>query len=209
MFNVCPRCGTYSDAKIIDPAGPFAICPACGYAHPFVQLPLFVITGASGAGKTALCLALPPRLPECVVLETDILWGVVPATAEDDYRSYANVWLRVAKNVSQGGRPVVLGGSTVPGRFEACPERRYFTDLHYLALVCDDAVLVERLRARPGWRESGIPTFLDSMRAFNRWFLDHAATTDPPMTLLDTSRLSLDETAAQAAGWVRERLAGV
>lgn len=208
MFNVCPHCGTYSDAKLINPAGPFAICPACGYAHLFVQLPLFVITGASGAGKTALCLALPPRLPECVVLETDILWGVVPATVEDDYRSYANVWLRVAKNVSQAGRPVVLGGSTVPGRFEACPERRYFTDLHYLALVCDDAVLVERLQARPGWRQTGNPEFLASMRAFNRWFQDHAATTHPPMTLLDTSTRTLAETVDHAVAWVRGRLGG-
>jgi hypothetical protein len=103
----------------------------------------------------------------------------------------------------------VLGGSTVPGRFEACHERRYFTTLHYLALVCDDAVLVERLQARPGWRQAGTPEFIESMRAFNRWFRDHAATTAPPMTLLDTSSLTLDETVDQAVAWVRARLGGV
>lgn len=206
MFNVCPACGEYSVEKAIDPAGPFAVCPHCGYAHPFVQLPLFVVTGASGVGKSTVALALPDALPECVCLDSDILWGVVPATPDDDYRGYADVWLRLAKNIGQGGRPVVLLGSAVPARFELAPERRYFTTIHYLALVCDDATLVARLEARPGWRQSGTPEFIESMLRFNRWFQDHAATTTPPMTLLDTSRLTTAESIQQTAAWVRERL---
>jgi len=51
VFNVCSHCGEYAVEKMIDPAGPFAICPFCTYAHPFLQQPLFLITGASGAGK--------------------------------------------------------------------------------------------------------------------------------------------------------------
>jgi hypothetical protein len=41
MFNVCPKYGEYSVEKPIDASGPFAICPFCGYAHPFLQLPPF------------------------------------------------------------------------------------------------------------------------------------------------------------------------
>jgi hypothetical protein len=33
-------------------------------------------------------------------------------------------------------------------------ERRYFGTLHYLALTCEDEVLVERLRQRPSWRQT-------------------------------------------------------
>src|SRR5438445_3247217 len=83
MFNVCPNCGAYSVEKSIDPTGPFAVCPYCHYAHPFLQQPLFIITGASGTGKTTVCFALVSILTECVVMECDILWGVVPATPED------------------------------------------------------------------------------------------------------------------------------
>lgn len=108
MFNVCPQCGQYPADKLIDARGPVALCPACGYAHPFLQSPLFVLSGASGAGKTAIGLTLVRLLPECVVLESDILWGAVPATADDNFASYRNTWLRVAKNVGHGGRPVVL-----------------------------------------------------------------------------------------------------
>lgn len=206
MFNVCPKYGEYSVEKTIDASGPFAICPACGYAHPFLQLPLFIITGASGSGKTTLCLELIPLLPECVILESDILWGLVPATPEDNYRDYRNLWLRLAKNIAQNGRPVVLCGSALPDQFEGCPERRYFSTLHYLALVCDDRLIEARLAQRPQWRQSGSAKVIQSMLRFNQWLKAHASTTHPPMTLYDTSHRPISETARDAAQWIRQRL---
>ena len=117
-----------------------------------MRLPLFVLTGASGAGKTAVCLALAAKMSECVFMESDVLWRTEFATPDDGYRAYRNLWLRVAKNINQAGRPVVLCGSAIPEQFEGCPERRYFSTIHYLAMVCDDNVLMERLLSRPGWR---------------------------------------------------------
>src|SRR5690348_5629653 len=73
VFNVCPRCGEHSVEKTIDPSGPYAVCPFCHHAHPFLQQPLFIITGPSGVGKTTICLKLVPLLKECVVMESDIL----------------------------------------------------------------------------------------------------------------------------------------
>jgi len=120
VFNVCPQCGEYSVEKTIDPSGPFAICPFCHYAHPFLQQPLLIITGPSGVGKTTICLKLVPLLKECVVMESDILWGAFPATPENNYRDYRNMWLRIAKNIGQAGRPVVLCGTALPEQFEQC-----------------------------------------------------------------------------------------
>jgi hypothetical protein len=206
MFNVCRQCGQYSVEKTIDASGPFAICPNCGYAHPFLQLPLFLITGPSGAGKTTVCLELLPLLHQCVILESDILWGAVPATPENNYQDYRNLWLRVAKNVGQSGRPVVLCGTAIPEQFEACPERRYFSTLHYLALVCDDQLLRERLKQRPAWRLSSSPESIETMIQLNHWLKEHASTTSPPMTLLDTSHRSIRETVRDIAQWIRFRL---
>lgn len=206
MFNVCPNCGEYAEEKQIDPAGSFAICPHCHYAHPFLRQPLFIVTGASGAGKSEACLALVPILNECVVMESDILWGLIPSTPEDNYRSYRNAWLRVAKNIGQAGRPVVLCGSALPEQYEHCPERRYFSTLHYLALVCEDEALSERLKQRPAWRKSGTPETLERMLQFNRWLSEHASSTQPPMTLCDTTNRSIAETAACLAQWIRQRL---
>lgn len=206
MFNVCPNCGEYAVEKRIDPSGPFAICLNCKYAHPFLQQPLFIISGASGTGKTTVCLSLISELKECVVLEQDILWGVMPATSEDNYRSYRNVWLRVAKNVGQAGRPVVLCGTALPEQFEECPERRYFSTLHYLALVCGDELLVERLKQRPEWRQTHSQEFLEKMLQFNKWLKTNASFTNPPMTLYETSHRDIIESVQYVAKWVRQRL---
>ena len=206
MFNVCPNCGEYCVEKSIDTTGPFAVCPYCHYAHPFLQQPLFIISGASGAGKTTVGLALVPTLKECVVMGSDILWGMVPATPEDNYRSYRNLWLRVAKNIGQAGRPVVLCGTALPEQFEGCPERRYFSTLHYLAIVCDDDLLVERLRSRPAWRQTHSAEFVEGMVQFNGWIKANAHMTSPPMTLCDTSHQAIADTVAYVAQWIRQRL---
>jgi hypothetical protein len=208
MFNTCPGCGQYSVEKTIDPAGPFAVCPFCGHRHRFLQLPLFVVTGASATGKTTVCLALQSSLPECVVLECDVLWRPEFADPENDYRAFRDVWLRLAKNIGQAGRPVVLCGSAIPAQYEPCPERRYFSVIHYLALVCDDAELVHRLEARPGWRGSSDPATVENMLGFNRWLKENAQTTQPPMTLLDTTWLAIDESARRTGNWVRAHLGG-
>ncbi len=206
MFNVCPKCGEYSVEKTIDASGPRAICPCCSYAHPFLQLPLFIITGPSGSGKSTICLELIPLVHECVILESDILWGAFPATSENNYRDYRNMWLRVAKNIGQSGQPVVLCGTALPEQFEACPERRYFSTLHYLAMVCNDRLLEERLKQRPTWRQSGSRESIGGMIRINRWLKEHASTTQPPMTLYDTSHRSITETTRDVGQWIRQRL---
>ena len=206
MFNVCPQCGEYTVEKTIDPSGPYAICPFCHYAHLFLQHPLFIITGASGSGKTTVCLSLVSLLKECVVMESDILWGAFPATKEHGYQDYHNMWLRVAKNIGQAGRPVVLCGTALPEQVEPCAERRYFSTIYYLAMVCDDAILKERLTTRPQWRASGSEDFVEQMLQFNDWLKDHATATNPPMTLYDSSHTSILETTQEVAQWIRARL---
>jgi hypothetical protein len=206
MFNVCPGCGEYSDDKEI--RGQTAICRACGYSHPFKRLPLFVITGASCTGKTTVGLHLPDRLQqECVCLESDILWRDEFNKPEDDYRDYRNLWLRMAKNISQSGRPVVLIGSSTPGQFEACSEARYFSRIHYLALVCQDQELERRLTSRPDWRKSGSPEVINSMLSFNRWFGDNAIRSN--IQLLDTTKSAVDETIESVIHWIRDSISKV
>ncbi len=72
MFNVCAAWGIYSEEESINPQGPFAICPACGRIHCFVQLPLFILTGASATDKSSVCLELAPRMSDCKAIEYDI-----------------------------------------------------------------------------------------------------------------------------------------
>ena len=207
MFNVCHNCGLYRRDKIIDPAGPYAICPECGYKHPFLQLPLLMVSGASGAGKSSACQALVGRIDSVVQLDSDILWRAEFDTPENNYRDYFEMWLRLAKNISQSGRPIVIfgAGAGVPASVEPCIERRYFSTVHYLALVCDDEVLAQRLKARPAWRGSGEAAFIEKNVQFNQWFKEQG---NPFASLIDTTNLTLETTAEQVKTWILEKAKG-
>ncbi len=212
MFNVCPGCGEYSVEKRVDPTSEktaVAICPTCGHPHPFRRQPLFIVTGASGTGKTTVGLELGALLPECVVLDGDILWckpfEELEAT-DADAHPFRTLWLRMAKNIGQAGRPVVLLGSALPEQFESSPERRYFDRIQYLTLVCSADVLDQRLRARRAWRNSGTDEVRQNMQNFNRWLRENAATTTPPMAVVDTTSMSIEAAVDSVAKWVRTAL---
>jgi broad-specificity NMP kinase len=206
MFNVCPNCGAYDANKIIEPEGPYAVCTECDHRHKFIRLPLFILTGASGVGKTTTCLALAAKTTDLVAMESDILWRDEFNQPATNYREYREIWLRVCKNISQAGKPVILCGTAVPDQFEQCVERRYFSDIHYLALVCEDEVLVSHLNDRPAWRGSSTDQRISEQLKFNRWLKENASRTQPPMTLLDTTKLTVDESAAAVMNWVRDCL---
>ena len=78
--------------------------------------------------------------------------------------------------------------------------RAFFSDVHYLALVADDAALRKRLRDRPAWREWDEPR-IDEMLEFNQWIR-----TQVPH--LDTTTTPLDEVVTQVEKWVRSNLTG-
>jgi hypothetical protein len=198
MFNVCPSCGMYSvDKEVV--AGPgwqaSAVCGQCGYAHPFLRLPLWVVTGASGTGKTTLALEASRPDRTFVHLESDILWR---SEFNHPIREFREVWLRLVKNIHQAGRPVILYGSAAPQDLEICLERRYIDRIHYLALVCPAGVLEERLRSRPGWRMAGSDAFLQDMQVFNQWLMSSRY---PDMVTLDTSLDGPGDTAQAVLRW--------
>jgi broad-specificity NMP kinase len=206
MFNVCPGCGEYSDDKDVIPVPPVAICPHCNYGSPFVMLPLFIVTGASGSGKTTAALKLARQMKDVVVLDQDILWNDSFNTPEDNYKAFRNTWLRMAKNINQAGRPVVLFGSAIPEQFEKLNERRYIEKTHYLSLYCQPDVLTNRLKERPHWRQSASEENLKGMLEFNHWLKENAEKTEPKMSLLDTTEIDVAGTVEAIQKWVEERL---
>jgi len=203
VLNVCANCGAYHADKRIEPDGPYAVCPACGHRERFRRLPLLVVGGASGTGKSVLCRELTGRVDEAVLLDGDILWRPEFATPEDGYRGFFETWLRLAKNIAQSGRPVALfnAGMVVPGNVEPCVERRYFMRVHYLALVCEPEELARRLRARPAWRESGDGAWIQEQVRFDQWLRANAHG-DSPITLVDTTNLSIQAAAERVAAWI-------
>lgn len=198
MFNRCLKCHEYhADQTVaIRPGGAVAICPACGNAHPFIMQPLMIICGASAVGKTSAGQLLPQLLADKVVtIEGDILYAGQPIGP------YSDMWLRVCKNIGQSGRPVLLSANgMIPQNVEPCIERRYFTSVYYLAFTCERDTQIKRLKNRDAWNEND-PDHGGQV-SFNRWIREESG-----LALLDTTRISVAESAEKVRAWVIRCLA--
>ncbi|MCP4423314.1 MAG: AAA family ATPase [Chloroflexi bacterium] len=207
MMNVCSNCGKYRADKTIDSEGPIAICPVCQHKHPFQQLPLLIVCGPNGAGKTTVCKRIVGTVKEVVILDADILWRPEFNDPDNHYRDFFETWLRLGKNIGQSGRPLVLfNAGSIPDNIEPCVERRYHAEIHYLALTCEDDILVERLRERPAWRQSHDKAFITEQIKFNHWLKEQAKKTDLKIKALDTTHVSINMTVELVATWIRERI---
>ncbi len=200
MINVCENCGAYAVKKEI--IQDYALCPKCGFQQKFTRVPLFIISGASCVGKTSACTLLQQTTKDYVVMESDILWSNDFNTPEDNYRRYRELWLRMCKNISQCGKPVVLCGCAVPEQFENCEERRYFSAIHYLAIVCDEETLLKSIKQGRGVEDD---KWIKSSVEFNAWLKENASSTKPAMALLDNTNKNKLETTESIRAWIQER----
>jgi predicted kinase len=196
-WQPCERCGALGvDAH---PAGAVVTlaCPRCGHEEERRRLPFFSVTGPSGSGKSTLMRRLWRELPECVALDGDILWD--PAYWKERAAFYTR-WLNLAAQISQTGRAVVLCTAAMPDDWRDAAPRVLVSDVHMLALVCDEDELLARLEARGRSPGADAPAdFLEQTLNFNRGLRAR-------LDYVDTSVSDPDETTARVAAWVRARL---
>jgi hypothetical protein len=200
MPLICPKCGAYA-LNNTERNPDVTTCSACGQSTPANIFPLFIVTGASGSGKSTVVAELRCQLPECVVFDSDLLWGRT--------NEYHNTWLLIANSIAQGGRHTVICGTLMPWDLDACDARGLVGTIHFLNLHCSDEVREQRLRARPAWRQSSDEAYIQEHRKFAQWLLNNAVTAyDPPMQIVDTSNASVTEVATAIAHWVLTVLQG-
>ncbi len=179
---------------VADP--PAARCPRCGSAERARSAPLFVVTGASGSGKTAVFPHLVDVLPECAVFDVDWLidpLGRMCAGRPMDWEGFRDTWLSVAHAVAQSGRATVLLGPFLRAQLEPLPARQWVGPIHLAALDCADEARRVRLDARPPWRERKIDEHVEFARHLR-------AEAD---IVIRTDDVGPAATAAEVASWVR------
>jgi hypothetical protein len=192
----CMRCGP-STAVDADPRAHRLRCPRCGDESWLPALALFVVTGASGTGKSTITGPLRNLLPGCLAFDTDVI-SQVAALGWDTWR---NTWLQLAHAAALGGQATVLTGSLTPDQLERLPARRLVGPIHFALLDCPDDLLAERLRARPAWRGTSSPAKITEHQRFAAWL---RARITPSF---DTGTASPAEVAGQVAAWIRPLLA--
>jgi predicted ABC-type ATPase len=184
------------------------------------KLPLFVITGTSGVGKSTLLKVLfEKENKKYIALEGDLLWNEIYDTPDDGYISYRKLWLNMCSNITQQiDMPVVLCGCNVlPEQFEKLAERQAFSEIHYMALVCDEETLASRINARikdggtihdiPYIHDEGwIKSWIKGSAEDNKWLISNAETTTPKIRLLDTTKMTPEEAASIVDKWILEQI---
>ncbi|WP_433204445.1 hypothetical protein ACQP00_35935 [Dactylosporangium sp. CS-047395] len=195
-MHYCQRC---DDPIVMAPEGDNAVCPDCGNTEPARRLPLFVVTGASGSGKTTVFPHLVRELPDCLVFDADWLIGPFERACEFgevDWPAFRDAWLSVAHGAAQSQRHTVLLAPFTPDQLDELAGRRWITDIHFAVLDCADEERRKRLEARPPWRERNVERHL-AFAKYLRETIDTVVRTDdaPP-----------EESARRVVAWVRRRI---
>ncbi len=164
---------------------------------------LFIITGASGIGKSSACEVLFRNERDYIVMESDILWSEIYNTPQDNYRAYRELWLNLCANISQIGLPVVLCGCVTPDQLEICEARKYFSHIVYIAVVADEKELTHRMKSG---RNITDENWIKSSTQFNKWLIENAANTEPPIRLIDATCLDINETAIKIDSLIRSKM---
>ena len=186
----CLTCGP--DAALERHGSPVLHCPHCGTQQPVPDFPLFIVTGASGTGKTTITEPLRNLLPGCDVFDVDIILQVA-ALGWDTWR---NTWLRLAHAIALNGRATVLCGSLMPDQLETLPARKLVGPIHFCNLDCPDAELADRLRRRPAWRGTSTEDAIARHQRFAAWLRTNI------QPCYDTSQVTPAETAEHIATWI-------
>ena len=195
---------------------------------------LFLVFGASGAGKTFALEALRERVPDLAVHDFDEIG--VPPGADTVWRHRANErWIRRALDYQTAGTDLLLAGQTPFGELLAAPSAPLLEAISACLIDCDDDTRVARLRARgPEWfaHAGDLQDYLD----WAEWMRRHASdptwrtdviredategemcwmrwsdwTAEDPrwrVRVLDTSGLPVEQVANELAEWIAEERA--
>ncbi len=193
----CYQCGGYSVRRheLTGSTGTF-YCDACGFSFTKTVLPLYIVTGASGVGKSTITEPLQHLLTEYGVFDKDLMW------AKDWDMAYNN-FFRVASALAQGGKGTVIVGTIVPEHLEGLSDRSLVGKILYINLHTNEKTRRTRLTTRRKW---GQPTeeFIQEHARFAAWLLENAETKfDSPMPTFDTTSISPEKVAEQVADWIR------
>ncbi len=121
------------------------------------SLPLWVVTGAPGAGKSAIAEALLAYPSAALIFDID--WLTLPVSAlvgqsiveaRPLWPAYNRLWFAILEMVARNRRPVIFFSPLDRADVAAALAMTRVDAVHWCLLDCDDATRAARLGAR-GW----------------------------------------------------------
>lgn len=167
------------------------------------KMPLYIVTGASGSGKTSMIKELRRIMPEYDVFDYDV---IIPFLIKDkkyfdkeDTRKLQNIWLRVAQDIAECGRKTILCGIIDPEDLKRSMGFKHFRQVCFLLLHCDDRTRELRLRARSKVSDKKI----QYNRKLAHSLMEYARYNKPTVPIIDTSNTEVTKVAEQISEWIR------
>ncbi len=203
MIGICPKCGDYEWNKQIAENKKYIICQQCGNQWKFNAMPLFILTGCSGVGKTTTAQELIQRDTKFIVMDADFLYNIMPHDTDEDHKKWVEQIMSLSKNIMQGGKPLLWTIAGALDYFENSYNRRFFTELYFLALVCNSEDLEKRMREGRHITDSN---WINSSIDYNRWFIENGSLSGQRIDTYDITGKSVSEVADYVTQWVEARL---
>jgi hypothetical protein len=185
---------------------------------------LFLVTGASGSGKTSCLGPLRELHPEIAWHDFDELG--VPSQPDKKWRHLrTELWVNTAVQYQKDGRDTGVCGNILLGEVLACPSLPQLGSVATCLLDCYDITRIDRLIKRglhgatqdmlcwaawqrmhavdPQWRQDVIKDDGAPEMRWDRW--DTWERGDPrwQVSVIDTTELSIDEVAAEVSRWIQ------
>lgn len=201
MIGICPACGNYNWDKTVTETE--IACPRCGHRWPYRRLPLFILSGCSGVGKTTTAQELLQRQTNFIVLDADMFYSILPHESDEDYLYQVEQILSLSRNLMQCGKPVLWTMAGSLDKIHRTYNRRFFSEIHCLALTCEESALRRRMTVGRGIADEG---WLQSSADYNRYFQTHDQLGDLRFETLDITDKSVSEVASAVEAWVKRHL---
>lgn len=170
MAEQCVRCGNTKWDKKVE--NDMIICPQCGYSWKYTKLPLFILTGCSGIGKTTTAHELMLNTTEFIVLDADIFFNLMPHETQEDYFGQIEQIESISKDIMQVGKPVLWTMADNLDKLNKVYNRTFLGDIYCLALVCDEKSLRNRMKQGRGITDE---EWIESSVQYNNYFKEHDA----------------------------------
>ena len=197
MIGLCVNCGSHKWNKIVD--GSQIICPDCGYRWSFHKNPLFILTGCSGVGKTTTAHELMRSTSDMVVLDADFFYNLMPHETQEDYLEQIEKMEELSKNLTQAGKPVVWAMAGNLDKLNRVYNRRFFSDIYCLALVCEEESLRQRMTEGRGIKDEG---WIQSSVDYNEYFKTHSEIGDKSFETCNTEGKDVEQVVEAVREWV-------
>lgn len=198
MIEICSKCGNHEwDKEII---GNRLRCPKCGAEWEFRSMPLFILTGCSGVGKTTTAIEIMRRKVDFVVLDADIFSGFISWDTEEGCDDWVELIANISKDIMQSGKPVLWTMAGCLDRLPKAHNSRYFSKINCLALVCEEADLRKRMREGRGITDEN---WVNGSCDYNRYFMEHDHLGDTRYEVLDITDKEPHAVADYVMEWVK------